>query len=67
MAKDFFKQRGVDYAEVDVFKDIKAREEMIKLSGQMGVPVIVIGDNVITGFNPYVVGDMLDKTLENNS
>ena len=31
--------------------DLHAREEMVQVSGQMGVPVILIGDEVIIGYN----------------
>jgi glutaredoxin 3 len=49
--KEFFKQHNVKYEEVDVKTDLKARESMIKKSGQMGVPVVEIGDTIIVGFN----------------
>lgn len=53
--KDFFKEHGVTYQEVDVAADQQKAQEMIKKSGQMGVPVIVVGDGsdeqIIIGFN----------------
>lgn len=51
MAKDFFQKNNVQYAEMDVATDMKAREEMVKKSEQMGVPVIDIGGKIIVGFN----------------
>jgi len=50
-AKDFFKANGVEYTEYDVFADLEKRTEMVDKSGQMGVPVIVIGEDVIVGFD----------------
>jgi len=50
-AKEFFKANSVKYKEVDVSTDQKAQKDMIELSGQMGVPVIEIGDTVIVGFD----------------
>lgn len=50
-AKEFFDENKVKYKDIDVSKDEKAAEEMIDKSGQMGVPVIVIGDDVIVGFD----------------
>jgi len=44
MAKDFLKEKGVAYTEFDVAHDLERRQEMIQKSGQMGVPVITIGD-----------------------
>ncbi len=42
---------GVKYAEYDVSVDEKAAEEMVRTSGQMGVPVIVVDGEVVVGFN----------------
>ena len=50
-AKEFFTEHNVSYTEKNVATDPYAREEMIKKSGQLGVPVIEIGDKVITGFD----------------
>lgn len=51
MAKQFFSSKGISYEDIDVSSDSTKAEEMVKLSGQMGVPVIVIDDKVITGFD----------------
>ena len=59
MAKDFFDARGVAYAEHDVLADLEKRQEMIRRSGQMGVPVIVIGDDLIVGFDQERVASLL--------
>jgi glutaredoxin 3 len=51
MAKQYFRSKNIDYEEVDVSSDIEAAREMIEKTGQMGVPVIEIGDTIIIGFN----------------
>ena len=52
MAKEFFQKHSIAYEEKDVASDLPAREEMIAKSGQMGVPVIRVGENtIIIGFN----------------
>ncbi|KKR89133.1 MAG: Glutaredoxin-like protein, YruB-family [Candidatus Wolfebacteria bacterium GW2011_GWA2_42_10] len=51
MAKDYFKSKGVQYEEVDVSASETAREELIKKSHQMGVPVIDANGAIIVGFN----------------
>ena len=51
MAKDFLKEQGIEYTEFDVAHDLERRQEMIQKSGQMGVPVIIVGDEVIVGFD----------------
>lgn len=50
-AKEFFKEHNVTYTEFDVSTDQAKREEMIQKSGQMGVPVIMVGGEMIVGFN----------------
>jgi len=51
MAKEYFKQKGLEWEEYNVATDLKAREEMLKKSHQMGVPVIDIGGAIIVGFD----------------
>jgi glutaredoxin-like YruB-family protein len=60
MAKAFFKEHDVKYTEHDVYTDIKAREEMIEKSGQMGVPVIMVDDEIVVGFNQAKLSEMLE-------
>ncbi|MEK7654209.1 MAG: glutaredoxin family protein [Patescibacteria group bacterium] len=51
MAKDFFTKNNLAYEEHDVAADMKAREEMVQKSGQLGVPVIDIDGKIIVGFD----------------
>lgn len=51
MAKDYLKTKNFTYTEVDVAADPAKADEMIKKSGQMGVPVIDIGGTIIVGFD----------------
>ena len=51
MSKDFFKENGIEYTEYNVQSDLEKRQEMIQKSGQMGVPVIYIGDDLVVGFD----------------
>ena len=59
MAKEFFKANNVAYEEVSVESDLSAQEEMIKKSGQLGVPVIEINGSVVVGFDKERVSDLL--------
>ena len=59
MAKEFFKEQGVAYTEFDVAHDLERRQEMIQKSGQMGVPVILVGDEVIVGFDKPKIAKLL--------
>ncbi len=51
MAKAYLEQKGVAFEDFDVSRDVAARDEMIKKSGQMGVPVIDINGNIVIGFD----------------
>ena len=51
MAKSFFQENHVTYEEKNVATDAVARNEMIEKSGQMGVPVIVVDEKIIIGFD----------------
>lgn len=59
MAKEFFKENNISYTEIDVASDADKRAEMIDKSGQMGVPVIEIGDNIVIGFDQEAVSGLL--------
>ena len=50
-AKGFLDSMGVDYTEYDVSRDRAAADEMVKLTGQMGVPVIAVDGQVVIGFD----------------
>ncbi|MDD1666550.1 MAG: FAD-dependent oxidoreductase [Methanomicrobiales archaeon] len=51
MVKAFLEKRGIPYSEINVSEDREAAGEMIRLSGQNGVPVTIAGDRVIVGFD----------------
>lgn len=51
MAKQFFKEKGVEYEEFDVMSDLEKRREMVDKTGQMGVPVITVDNQVVVGFD----------------
>lgn len=59
MAKEFFKENNVDFTDYNVAEDTDARQEMVQKSGQMGVPVIFIGDEMVVGFDQEKVKGML--------
>lgn len=59
LAKEFFKENNISYTEFDVASNIEKRQEMVNLSGQLGVPVIRIEDEVMVGFNRPMVSQLL--------
>lgn len=60
-AKKFLSDRGVKYTDLDVSHDRQAAEDMVRLTGQMGVPVIVIDGEVVVGFNRPKIEQLLAK------
>jgi len=59
MAKTFLKEHKIPFKNVDVGMDEKAAEHMIKISGQMGVPVLEIGKEIIVGFDQAKIKKVL--------
>ena len=49
--KEFLKENKVKFEDIDVSRDVKAAQEMVKKSGQMGVPVIDANGEIIVGFD----------------
>lgn len=52
LAKDWLAAKNIPYADYNVGTDMEKRKEMVAITGQLGVPVIKIGDDVMIGFNP---------------
>lgn len=62
MAKDFMREKGIAFEEVDVAKDEKARDELVEKSGQLGVPVIDVDGKIVVGFNRGKLAELLGVT-----
>ena len=59
--KQYLKSKGVDYIEVNVSEDMEGKEEMVSLSGQLGVPVVNINGTIITGFDRPAIDEALEE------
>lgn len=59
LAKAFFQNNNVEYTDLNVAEDAEKRQEMIEVTGQMGVPVIKIGEEYLVGFNEGKIREML--------
>jgi glutaredoxin 3 len=59
-AKAFFDENKVSYEDINVASDLEKRKEMIDMTGQMGVPVIRIEDDVIVGFDEGKLRELLE-------
>ncbi|MBI2666542.1 glutathione S-transferase N-terminal domain-containing protein [Candidatus Woesearchaeota archaeon] len=60
--KTFLKQKNLSYTEKNVVEDELARNEMIRKSRQMGVPVLDVNGKVIIGFEPEAILAALPKS-----
>lgn len=61
MVNDYLVKNKIDFTKYDVSSDKKALDEMIKLTGQMGVPVITVDKEVIIGFDKARLDQLLKK------
>lgn len=59
LAKQYFSSKGLSYQDVDISENKEALSEMVKLSGQMGVPTIVINGQIIVGFDKGRIEELL--------
>ncbi len=65
MAKEFFKENGIEFEDVDVAVDQDKAKEMVEKSGQMGVPVISIpADMSVSKKEEIIVGFDRDRLAE---
>jgi alkyl hydroperoxide reductase subunit F len=61
MAKAFLERQGVDYVSVDVGTDKEQAKKMVEISGQYGVPVITMDDEVIVGFDAQRLNEIFGE------
>ncbi|MDE2020438.1 MAG: NrdH-redoxin [Patescibacteria group bacterium] len=59
MTKEFFKENNISYQDYNVATDLGKRQEMFNITEQMGVPVTVIGDDVVIGFDKAKLSELL--------
>ncbi len=59
MAKGFFDENNIKYTDYNVQADPAKGQEMVQRSGQMGVPVIFIGEDMIVGFDEARIRELL--------
>jgi glutaredoxin 3 len=57
--KEYLSQKNVNFVEYDVGKDREKAMEMVEKSRQMGVPVVMIDDEIVVGFNQAALDQLL--------
>lgn len=60
IAKRYFKEKNIKFTDVDVSRDQRAAADMQRKTGQTGVPVIMIGNRPIVGFDKPKINSMLN-------
>ena len=59
-AKRYFREKNIRFTDVDVSRDQSAARDMMRRTGQMGVPVILINNKPIIGFDRPKINQMLN-------
>ena len=57
--KQYFRDQNVRFKEVDVSRDQRAAKDIVRMTGQMGVPVVLIGNKPIVGFDKNQIDRLL--------
>lgn len=60
MVKKYLDEKKIEYKNIDVSVDQKSAEEMVEKSHQMGVPQLWIGNEVVIGFDPKSINELLE-------
>ncbi len=61
MVKDFLKKKQVRFEEYDVSRDQRRADEMVRKSGQMGVPVVDVNGRILVGYRPAEIESALKR------
>lgn len=59
MAKAYLKDKKISFEDIDVSADQNQARAMVERSGEMGVPQLWIGDQIVIGFNRPVIDELL--------
>lgn len=61
MAKNWFRENRIKFTEYNVARDMKKADEMVRKSGQMGVPVLDVNGRIIVGFDKQKIESALRR------
>lgn len=64
LVKEYLQERGIAFTEIDVAENPASANEMVKKSGQMGVPVIDVDGMIIVGWNKSALEEALAKKVK---
>ncbi len=58
--KQYLKKNNIRYKDIDVSKDQAGAKDMVRRTGQQGVPVTLINNRAIVGFNKTEINKLLN-------
>ncbi len=58
-AKRYFREKKIKFKDIDVSRDQRAARDMVRITGQSGVPVILINNRPIVGFDKPKINRLL--------
>jgi len=59
--KDYLTQKGIEFEEIDLFEQPEKRKEMEEISKQKNIPVTIIGEDIVIGWNKNKIDELLKK------
>jgi glutaredoxin len=59
LAKEWLASKNIPFEDYNVGENLEKRKEMVEMTGQLGVPVIRIGEDVMVGFNQPQMAKLL--------
>ena len=65
--KEFFKEKGIEFEDINVFADKEKAKEMVKKSGQMEIPVVEVDGEFIVGYDKEKLEEVLKKKKWQNT
>jgi glutaredoxin len=63
VTKRYLEERGLSYREIDIVGNPRGRQEMVRMTGQYGVPVIRVGEHSMTGWDKAEFERLLTGTF----
>lgn len=57
--KKYLKDKGISYTDLDVAQNQDAREEMMEKTGRMAVPVVMVDEHIVVGFDKTKLDQLL--------
>lgn len=58
--KEFFKEKGIEFEDIDISRDEEAQRDLIQKSGQMVVPVVEVDNQIVVGFDKEKIVKLLN-------